>query len=130
MGQRGPAPLPANIRIMRGETRPSQIDRAPKPQDPPAKPADLSPEAAAVWDAILAATAMTSHIGQAHAEALRQYAELTVVINAMPLPGSKEWRELVLVHLRLARELCLTPATSTNLVPKRQPDRKLDRFLA
>lgn len=129
MGQRGPAPEPLALRVLKGETRPSQVAKSPKPQDPPTKPVGMSPAAARVWDRILTATAQTSHIGQAHAEALRQYSELTATINAMQPKGSKEWRELVLVHLRLARELCLTPATSTNLYAKPATERKLDRFI-
>ena len=130
MGQRGPAPEPAALRILKGETRPSQLKGAPGPQEPPKRPADLSPDAAKVWDRILRATADTSHIGQAHAEALRQYAELTVQINAMQPKGSKEWRDLVFIHLRLARELCLTPATSTNLIKQANAEDKLSKYLA
>jgi len=129
MGQRGPAPAPAALKVLRGETHKPRILSAPQPQDPPAKPIGMSREAAAVWDRILAATTTTAHIGQAHAEALRQYAELTVTINAMQPKGSKEWRELVLVHLRLARELCLTPATSTTLRSAPAAS-KLDKYLA
>ena len=43
--------------------------------------------------------------------------------------GSKEWRELVLVHLRLARELCLTPATSTNLRAAKPTEDRLAEFI-
>jgi hypothetical protein len=73
---------------------------------------------------------VTSHIGDAHSEALRQYSELTVAINAMQPKGGKEWRELVLVHLRLARELCLTPATGGHLTSAKAPERKLTKYLA
>jgi hypothetical protein len=129
MGQRGRAPEPVALRVLKGETRPSQLSKAPQPTDPPVRPDDLSPEAAKVWDRILAATASSSHIGKAHGEALRQYSEVVATLNAMRPKGSKEWRELVLVSLRLARELCLTPATGGNLSAKPTTERKLDRFI-
>jgi hypothetical protein len=90
----------------------------------------MTPEAVEVWDRILAATAHTSHIGEPHSEALRQYAELTATINAMQPKGSKEWRDLVLVHLRLARELCLTSATGANLAGTKKPESKLAKYVS
>ncbi len=126
MGQRGPAPAPVALRVLRGEDHKDRLARAPQPQDAPAKPADLSPAATEVWTRILGCT---QHIGQAHAEALRQYSELTATINAMPLKGSKEYRELVLVHLRLARELCLTPATGGNLTARKPAEDPRAKFL-
>jgi hypothetical protein len=127
MGQRGPAPEPARLKLLRGETRPSQVKRGASPQDPPNKP-DLSPAAEEVWDRILAATADSSHIGQPHVEVFRQFCETAATLNAMQPKGSKEWRELVLVNLRLARELCLTPATGTALNRAKPTDRKLDKY--
>lgn len=127
MGQRGRAPSPVPLKLLRGETRPSRLGTGPQPTDPPTKPDDLSPEGAKVWDRILGCT---DHIGQAHTEALRQYSELTATINSMHPKGSKEWRELVLVHLRLARELCLTPATGGNLGQiRKEPERKLAKYV-
>lgn len=128
MGQRGFAPAPVALKILKGETRPSRLKSSPGPQDPPAKP-DLSPDASAVWDRVMAATADTAHIGRAHADAFRQFCETTATLNAMQPKGSKEWRELVLISLRLARELCLTPATSGNLSKSTTPERKLDKYL-
>jgi hypothetical protein len=130
MGQRGRAPEPVALRVLKGETRPSQLGKAPQPTDPPEKPTGLSPAASKEWDAVLTATATSSHIGQAHAQTLREYAELTAAINEMQPKGGKEWRELVLVSLRLRRELCLTPATGGSLSSKPTTVRKLDRFLA
>jgi phage terminase small subunit len=131
MGQRGPAPEPVNIRVLKGETRPSQLAGAPKPQDPPQQPADLSDEAAAVWDRILAATAHTEHIGASHADTFRTYCEVTARLQWRADPMSKEWRELANLHRQLARELCLTPATGANLPGRSQaPKDKLAKYLA
>lgn len=129
MGQRGPAPEPSKLRVLKGETRPSQLKGAPQPQDPPQKPKDMTPEAGAVWDRILAATAYTRHIGQAHADTFRTYCEVTARLFAHVDPMSREWRDLANSHRQLARELCLTPATSTNLQASAPPERKLDRFI-
>lgn len=128
MGQRGKLPEPAVLRVLKGETRPSRLGASPKPQEPPIKPDDLDPSAAAVWDRILEATAHTQHIGQPHADTFRAYCEVTAAVNAMQPKGSKEWRELVNVHRQLARELCLTPATGGHLAGKVSTERKLDRF--
>jgi hypothetical protein len=121
-------PQPAVLRVLKGETRPSQVGRNPKPQEPPVRPDDLAPAEVAVWDRIMAATAHTRHIGQLHADAFRHYCEVTVAAQEMQPKGSKEWRELVNTHRQLARELCLTPATSGHLAGKIASERKLDRF--
>ena len=130
MGQRGPAPAPVALRVLRGEDHKARLARAPQPQDPPERPADLSKEAAAVWDRILDATSDTAHIGPSHANAFRLYCEVTAALNAMNPKGSKEWRELVLIHLRLARELCLTPATAGNLQARaKSTEKKLTKYI-
>ncbi len=130
MGQRGPAPQPTALRVLKGETRPSQLRTAPQPQDPPEKPDDLEPAVAKVWDRILQATALTSHIGQGHADTFRHYCEVTVAVHAIQPKGTKEWRELVNTHRQLARELCLTPATGAGLIAKAPAVNKLERFTA
>jgi hypothetical protein len=125
MGQRGPAPLPAKLRILKGETRPSQLKRAPESEGPPDLPDDLAPDAKKVWDRLLL---HSDHIGPRHAETFRQYCETTAAANAMKPKGTKEWRELVNIHRQLARELCLTPATGAHLTRAKAPERKLDRY--
>lgn len=130
MGQRGPAPEPAHLRILKGETRPSQLKGAPAAQDAPHKPTGLSPEASKVWDRIIAAISDTRHIGEAHADTFRSYCEVTARLFAHVDPMSKEWRELADKHRQLARELCLTPATSTNIQRTAKPEAKLAKYLA
>jgi hypothetical protein len=114
--------------VLKGETRPSQLAKAPKPTDPPPMPDDLDAGAALVWTRTLEAIAVTAHIGAGHADTFRHYCEVTAAAEAMQPKGSKEWRELVNIHRQLARELCLTPATGAGLVAKAPPTRKLDRF--
>jgi hypothetical protein len=126
MGQRGPAPAPVSLKILRGETRPSQLRNAPQTVAPPTKPTDLDAAAGKVWDRILA---VTDHIGERYVETFRQFCETTATMNAMRPKGSKEWRELANVHRQLARELCLTPATGAALAKPKAPERKLDRYL-
>lgn len=123
--------MPVAERRRRGETRPSQLNKAPASGlEPPTKPGDLTPAAAVIWDRVLAATADTRHIGAAHADALKRYCEVTAAIDAMNPKGTKEWRDLVVVYLGLAKQLLLTPATSGGLArgePKIDP---LAKFLA
>lgn len=128
MGQRGPAPEPLELKVLRGRSAPSRVANSPGVQEPPQKP-PLTPAAEAIWDRILEATANTSHIGPGHADVFRQFCETTAAEQAMQPKGSKEWQNLVLVSLRLARELCLTPATSAGLVQAKAPTNKLDKYL-
>lgn len=127
MGQRGPAPEPVALKLLKGETRPSQLGKAPMAVDPPSKPDDLGAPAGRVWDRILR---VTDHIGERYVETFRQYCETTAALNAMQPKGSKEWRELVNIHRQLARELCLTPATGAALAKPKPPERKLDKYVA
>lgn len=130
MGQRGPAPEPARLRILKGETRPSQLKDAPGPQEPPHKPRGMTPAASKVWDRVLAATSYTQHIGEPHADTLRTFCEVTATLQKRNDPSSKEWRDLANTQRQLARELCLTPATGANLVPQAQEEDKLAKYLA
>ena len=127
MGQRGPAPAPVALKLLRGETRPSQLKGSPGPQDPPNKPDDMDAASGRVWDRVLA---VTDHIGERYVETFRQYCETTATMNAMRPKGSKEWRELANVHRQLARELCLTPATGAALAKPKAPERKLAKYIA
>ena len=129
MGQRGRAPAPVALQLLKGETRPSRLNRAPDVQEPPIMPSDLSPEVAAVWRRVLESIAVSSHIGRSHAETFRQYCEITAAANAMQPKGSKEWRDLVNLHRQLARELCLTPATGAHLQGTAAPKSKLDKYV-
>lgn len=129
MGQRGKAPAPRALQLLKGETRPSRLKTAPGPQVAPDRPDDLTADAAAVWDRVMAAIADSAHIGPRHAETFAQFCEAVAAARAMKPKGTKEWRELVNVSTKLARELCLTPATGANLGSK-APVRKLDKYLA
>ena len=128
MGQRGRAPAPLSLKVLHGETRPSRLKTAPAPQVPPERP-PMSKDAVVIWDRIMGIVATTQHIGALHAETFRQYCEVAATLNAMQPKGSKEWRELVSLHLQLANRLCLTPATSGGLVTKAPPERKLARYV-
>lgn len=128
MGQRGPAPAPVALKVLKNE-RKDRIATAPKEQDAPVKPDGLSDGAAVVWDRVMDATAHTRHIGQHHADILRRYCEVVATLDGWAQPASKEWRELANVQRQLARELCLTPATGGHLPGKVTQERKLDRFI-
>jgi hypothetical protein len=87
MGRRGPRPTPTPLRLLRGETRPSRVNfRAPQPlRDLPAKPADLAPRAAAVWDEVIAGLGHTGVLSAAAA----------IVIDGIARQRSGEDREPV-----------------------------------
>jgi hypothetical protein len=51
MGSRGPARMPTKLRMLHGESRPSQIgySTTQPATSPPKMPADLTPAAQAIW---------------------------------------------------------------------------------
>lgn len=80
MGKRGPKPTPTRLRVLRGETRPSRIDRdEPQPLPTfPDPPAHLSEAAKAVWEHVRAQMAHTRVIRGADADILELYCETLV----------------------------------------------------
>jgi len=77
MGKRGPAPTPTALKVLRGETRPSRINRhepAPVGELIPI-PADISPEAQAVWRRVLKEFGHTGVIRGADNDVMRIYCE-------------------------------------------------------
>ena len=72
--------MPTKLRILRGETRPSQVNRhepAPLPGGPVA-PADLSPEASSVWARVLGEVGQTGVIRGADADIFALYCDAVV----------------------------------------------------
>lgn len=132
MGRRGPAPLPTRVKLLRGETRPSRLNRNEPvpPANVPRMPDDLDPAAQAVWNRVLTDQA-PGVILAAHADTLRMYAEAVVryedysarLRRSGPLLRGARGQELVrnpLVAMvrdaadqvrNLARELGLTPSS-------------------
>ena len=55
MGARGPQPTPTRLKVLRGETRPSRLNRTePRPRgELPRMPTDLDPAARGVWRHVL-----------------------------------------------------------------------------
>ncbi len=77
MGRRGPAPTPTKVKRLRGETRPSRLnDHEPMPSAAlPKMPADMDPDAKAVWRRVLRDMGHTGVIRSADADVLRCYCE-------------------------------------------------------
>lgn len=75
MGRRGPAPTPTALKLLRGETRPSRINRdEPLPVGELVPiPSDLSPEAQAVWRRVLREFGHTGVIRGADGDVMRIY---------------------------------------------------------
>jgi P27 family predicted phage terminase small subunit len=72
--------MPTKLRVLRGESRPSQINRhEPEPlPGGPIAPDDLSPEAKAVWERVLREVGQTGVIRGADADVYRMYCEAVV----------------------------------------------------
>lgn len=137
MGRRGPAPTPTALKILRGETRPSRINRdEPRPVGELVPiPPDLSSEAQAVWRRVVREFGHTGVIRGADADVMRIYCETVAryekasrLLDASgPLIKGARGGELVKNPLHqivrdnatlvraLAGELGLTPAARVGL---------------
>lgn len=137
MGSRGPAKTPTKLRVLAGETRPSQINRnEPKPrQAPPSMPEGMSDTAKAVWTRVLAdydnagvITAIDSDAFRIFCEAVARYTTAVRMLDQSgPLVRGARGGELVKNPLHqivrdnadlarsLAREFGLTPSSRTGL---------------
>lgn len=137
MGSRGPAKTPTAIRLLKGESRPSQINRdAPEPAAIlPSKPEGMSAAAAKVWDRIMrdyaetgVLTAVDTDIFRAYCEAVVRYEHSAELLERSgPLVKGARTGDLVKNPLHqvvrdnadlmraMARELGFTPAARTGL---------------
>ena len=137
MGRRGPAPTPTALKILRGETRPSRINRdEPRPVgDLVPMPSDMSSAAQAVWRRVLREFGHSGVIRGADGDVMRIYAETVAryeqasrLLDASgPLIKGARGGELVKNPLhqivrdnadevrQFARELGLTPAARVGL---------------
>ena len=77
MGRRGPAPTPTKVKILRGETRPSRLNRYEPipPSDVPKMPADMDTEAKVVWRRVTSSMGRTRVIRVPDSDILRCYCE-------------------------------------------------------
>lgn len=77
MGERGPSPLPTQIKVLRGETRETRLNRqAPKPRgSQPIMPAGMSREAQKVWRRQTKAMALTGVLTVVDSDSLRAYCD-------------------------------------------------------
>jgi len=136
VGRRGPAPTPTALKLLRGETRPSRINRdEPRPLGELGPIPDISPEAQAVWRHVVGAFGHTGVLRGADSDVLRIYCETVArydkasrLLDASgPLIAGARGRELVKNPLHqvvrddavlirsLAGELGLTPAARVGL---------------
>jgi P27 family predicted phage terminase small subunit len=154
MGRRGPAPAPAKLKLLRGETRPSRVNyREPRPLPGlPERPADLIAGAEIVWQRSVAALAAMGVLSGADRDLLRVYAETvvryeqaaTLYATTGPLIVGARRGELVKNPLaamvrdlgsqvqHLGRELGLSPAgrASLHAAESAAPGARLAAFLA
>ncbi len=137
MGRRGPAPAPTKVKMLRGETRPSRINRdEPRPVGELVPiPTDIASEAQAVWRRVLKAFGHTGVIRGADGDVMRIYCETVaryerasrLLDQTGPLVRGARSGELVKNPLHqivrdnavlirsLAGELGLTPAARVGL---------------
>ena len=153
MGSRGPAPTPTALRLLRGETRPSRLNRAePTPRSRrPTMPPDLSVAATRVWRRVLreygasgVITAADADVLRAYCEAVARYVDAARTLEASgPLIRGARGGELVknplhqivrdnaLLLRAFARELGLTPSARTGLSGRAaEPDDPFEALLA
>ncbi len=136
VGRRGPAPEPVRLRMLKGETRPSQVNRrAPEPRpDRPVMPADMDDAAQVVWQRVEREVGATGIITAGDTDTLRCYCEAVAqYVAALALLRTSgllirrrddlvknPLHQVVRDHrdaIRLfARELGLTPSARSSLV--------------
>ncbi len=154
MGRRGPPPTPTKLKLLRGETRPSRINRdAPQPADnAPLPPADLDPAAGVVWERVLREFGHTGVIKASDTDMLRIYCETVaryeeasrLLTRSGPLVKSARSgdyvrsplvpvvRDYAALASRLAGALGLTPAARSGLHAREQapPQSALEKIRA
>ncbi len=153
MGKRGPAPQPVKLKLLKGERRPSRVNRsAPEPRpNGPTLPADMDASAQAVWQRVMREFGATGIITAADADALRCYCEAVaryeqsarLLMDSGPLVRGARGGELVKNPLHqivrdnadlvrvYARELGLTPSARGSLQARtEEADDALDAFAA
>ena len=149
MGARGPAPTPTKLKLLRGETRPSRLNRSePRPRGGrPPLPPDMGDVATAVWRRVLREMGPTGVITAVDADILRTYCETVarylyagrLLDQSGPLiqarghgarqgelvknPLHQVVRDHAVLVRALARELGLTPAARTSLQGGAEPER-------
>ena len=127
---------PTKLKLLRGETRPSRLNRSePKPRsNRPRMPLDMAPAATATWRRVMRDMGATGVITSADADVLRAYCESVaryqyaagMLQQSGPLvrgqrgelvknPLHQVVRDNVVLVRALARELGLTPAARTVL---------------
>lgn len=156
MGKRGPAPMPTQLRVLHGETRPSRINRnEPKIVDgEPQPPPWLSAQARPFWDYVLQALHGSKVLTIADRDAVAVYcehmvnwSEMKATLRALGAGGGYMLRgartgELVknplvamikneaLLCDRLRQELGMTPSARTGLVTPSESPAELERLLS
>ncbi len=137
MGRRGPAPTPAAVKILHGETRPSRVNfEEPLPrQVEPVRPREMDDRAQRIWHHVLREMASAGVILAADRDVLRTYCEavssyernVAMLIQAGSVIRASRDRGLVVNPFHrvvreereairlLARELGLSPAARAGL---------------
>ena len=143
MGRRGPAPMPTELKLLRGERRPCRLNRnAPKAKNVPVMPGGMSDAAQAIWNRVMADYGATGVLTSVDTDALRVYCEAVVryehaaaMLEASgPLTRGARRGDLVKNPLHqivrddadliraFARELGFTPSARSALTAVQEPE--------
>jgi P27 family predicted phage terminase small subunit len=136
MGRRGPAPTPAKVKLLQGETRPSRVNFAePVPSaEAPRMPSDMDPDAKVVWRRVVRNSpegvirSIDCEAVSRYAQASRLYAQSGPLLNTragvVKNPLHQIVREQAEAIRMFARELGLTPSARAGLHV--EPERSFD----
>jgi len=151
MGERGPVRTPTRIRVLHGESRPSQVNHnEPQPGGAPRMPPGMGKGGRSVWRRVIrdfghtgVLTAADADVLRSYCDAVARYEQAAILLEEMgPVVRGARKGELVKNPLHqivrdnavlmraLARELGLTPSARTGLNAKDKPSGDpLDAFL-
>lgn len=150
MGDRGPRPLPSNVRRLNGETRPSRLNpnEVMPRQATPEPPAWLGDRATEVWNRtvvelaamkVLAASDVDSLV--IYCQAVAHYEEAVRLVNASGMlirgrlgevvknPAMQFVRDQATLVQRMAREFGLTPSARVGLTGETVESSDAERLL-
>lgn len=150
MGERGPAPLPSNVRRLNGETRPSRVspDEVQPRAMTPTPPAWLTGRAMEVWDRTVVELAHMKVLTAAdtdslviYCQAVAHYEEAVRLVNSSGMlvrgrlgevvknPAMQFVRDQALLVKTMAAQFGLTPSSRVGLTGEHAETSHAERLL-
>lgn len=148
MGKSGPPPMPAKLRLLRGENRPSHVNlREPIARDIPPEPPEMADDVREIWDYTLAELIAMKIVASADRDTLRCYCEAVVAHRKASAilaktsvlvrglhgtmvrnPALQIQRDAAHTVRGFAQEFGLTPSGRTRIVAEGRPDESANPF--